>query len=212
MIEIMVFAVAGLGVYSLLRSAIPVMAGSYSKKDQDNNHSHHVNDQFIPSSSSPLIRALASVTLSLAFMIGATHLMFGHKQPGDGFTAGIIVSLAIGLWYIVFGYQQTRDRLTWLNPRNLIAGGILLVLSSGLASWLVNGAFLSNLDFSKYLPLPMPEGFKLSTSFLFEIGIFMVVLGSTSFIIDSLGHPGERDLRVNDPRVATELEEKQWNS
>jgi multicomponent K+:H+ antiporter subunit A len=212
MIEIMVFAVAGLGVYSLLRYAIPVMAGSYSKKNEDKNHSHRVNDQFIPSSSSPLIRALASVTLSLAFMIGATHLMFGHKQPGDGFTAGIIVSLAIGLWYIVFGYQQTRDRLTWLNPRNLIAGGILLVLSSGLASWLVNGAFLSNLDFSKYLLLPMPEGFKLSTSFLFEIGIFMVVLGSTSFIIDSLGHPGERDQRVNDPRINPEFEDKQWNS
>jgi multicomponent K+:H+ antiporter subunit A len=100
--------------------------------------------------------------------------------------------LAIGLSYIIFGYYQTIEKIAWLNPRTFIASGILLILLSGTASWLFNGAFLSNQDFSYFLNFPKPPGFKISSSFFFEIGIFLVVLGSTDLMIDSLGHPGER--------------------
>ncbi len=56
---------------------------------------------------------------------------------------------------------------------------------------LINGAFFSPVDFGALLGLPLPEGFSLSTSFLFEVSICLAVLGSASLMLDTLGHPGE---------------------
>jgi multicomponent K+:H+ antiporter subunit A len=59
------------------------------------------------------------------------------------FTAGIMISLAVGLWYVVFGYRETKRRLTWLKSTQLIGLGLLLVLSGALISGFVNGSFFS---------------------------------------------------------------------
>ena len=41
-------------------------------------------------------------------VISICHLLYGHDQPGDGFTAGVITSIGIGFWYVVFGFDETR--------------------------------------------------------------------------------------------------------
>ena len=117
--------------------------------------------------------------------------MYGHDQPGDGFTAGVIISLALGFWYVVFGYHEVRRRLFWLRPAPLIGGGLLLAIASAVSAALVSGAFLGHVDFGQQLGLPLPQGFNLSTSFLFEVAICLAVLGSASYLLDTLGHPGE---------------------
>jgi len=119
------------------------------------------------------------------------HIMYGHDQPGDGFTAGVTVSLALGFWYVVFGYHEVRRRLTWLRPAPFIGGGVLLIVVSGVAAALLTGSFLGHVDFGARLGLPLPRGFNLSTSFLFEVAICLTVLGSATFLLDTLGHPGE---------------------
>lgn len=53
-------------------------------------------------------------------------MMYGHDQAGDGFTAGVITSLAIASWNIVFGYEETQRRLPWPGPFSLISTGLLL--------------------------------------------------------------------------------------
>ena len=116
-----------------------------------------------------------------------------HDQPGDGFTAGVVISLAVGLWYVVFGYDQTKARLGFLKPPMLIGAGIMTVMLGSIAPVFLGGTFFSPYDFGAALGLPLPEGFYLSTSFLFEIAICLSVLGSATFILDTLGHP-ERDL------------------
>jgi multicomponent K+:H+ antiporter subunit A len=138
---------------------------------------------------SPFIRALATISLPLALVLGVTHMMYGHDQPGDGFTAGVIISLAIGFWYVVFGYYETRRRLSWLRPFGLISAGLLLVIASGSAAALQTGNFLGHVDFGKQWQLPLPDGFSLSTAFLFEVAICLAVLGSVVNMLNGLGHP-----------------------
>ncbi|MGD8473722.1 MAG: hypothetical protein PVH59_06330, partial [Anaerolineae bacterium] len=65
------------------------------------------------------------------------------------------------------------------------------VVVSGVAAALLTGSFLGHVDFGGRLGLPLPRGFNLSTSFLFEVAICLTVLGSASFLLDTLGHPGE---------------------
>ncbi|MDH3799289.1 MAG: hypothetical protein OES70_11640, partial [Desulfobacterales bacterium] len=133
----------------------------------------------------------AYVALPLTMLIAVFHMMYGHERPGDGFTAGVIVSLAVGFWYVVFGYEETRRRLYWLKASALIGTGILLAIAVGIAAALVKDSFLANVDFGKMLGLTLPKGFHLSTSFLFEVAICLSVLGSAIHMINTLGRPSE---------------------
>ncbi len=190
LIEIAVFSLAGLGIYTLLRyasrqagDAVPATLPVVGR---------WMRTQGISGSPvSPFIRAITTALLPIVMVLAATHIMYGHDQPGDGFTAGVIVSLVVGLWYVVFGYAETRHRLSWLKPGLFISSGLLLALAVGSAGAVVNGALFSPVDFGEMIGLPLPKGFHISTSFLFEVAVFLSVLGSASLMINTLGHPGE---------------------
>ena len=191
-IEITVFAMAGLGIYTLLRYASKTAGDSVSKPPPARAKiltTVGIGGQ----PTSPFVHALAYAILPLAMLIAVTHMMYGHNQPGDGFTAGVIISLGVAFWYVVFGYETTKRRLSWLKPTPLIGVGLLLVIASSIAAAFVNGSFFSPVDFGAILGFPLPAGFSLSTSFLFEVAICLAVLGSASVMLDTLGHPGEEE-------------------
>ena len=123
-------------------------------------------------------------------MLAATHIMYGHDQPGDGFTAGVIISLAIALWYVVYGYEETQRRLPWIRPSLFVGVGILLAILTGIAAAFLTGSFLGNYDFTAGWTF-MPQGFHISTSFLLEVSICLAVLGGATHMLNALGHPGE---------------------
>jgi multicomponent K+:H+ antiporter subunit A len=189
LIEIVVFSLAGLGVYTLLRHA--------SRQEPDEAEATAPVATRLPTlgiggrETSPFIHALAYVSLPLSMVIAVVHILYGHDQPGDGFTAGVIVSLALGFWYVVFGYEGVRRQLTWLRPAYLIGGGLLLAILTATTAALLTNSFLGHVDFGQRLGLALPRGVNLSTSLLFEVAICLAVLGSASFMLDSLGHPGE---------------------
>ena len=54
---------------------------------------------------------------------------------------------------------------------------------------LPSGSFLGHVDFGKQWQLPLPDGFSLSTAFLFEVAICLAVLGSVVSMLNGLGHP-----------------------
>ncbi|WP_420630874.1 hydrogen gas-evolving membrane-bound hydrogenase subunit E [Candidatus Leptofilum sp.] len=186
MIEIAVFSMAGLGMFTLLRQAAQIVGDKMGEERPLSSN--------LPSfgifgyRTSVFVQTLARISLPLAIVVGATHMMYGHDQPGDGFTAGVIISLAIAFAYVVFGYAETRERYKWLSTP-LIASGIFLLLLAGGSGWLINGTFLSTVDYGAMLNLPLPTGFNLSSSFLFEVAICLSVLGSVFFMLNTLGHP-----------------------
>lgn len=220
LIEIAVFGLAGLGVYTLLRYAarsesanrgIGESANQRTGELRITNHEsrstpreyglgdehHDLEIMGIGGTRpSPFVRALAQILLPVMLVLGAVQMMYGHDQAGDGFTAGVIISLAIAFWYIVFGYEETRRRLPWLRPFSLIGAGLLLVILDAVLSAAVKGAFFAHLDYGKLLGLTLPKGFGLTTSFIFEIAICLTVLGGASMTLAALGHPrdeaGER--------------------
>lgn len=194
-IEILVFSLAGLGVYTLLRYASQT-AGDQQRKLRDpeldqRRYRRTFGIESLPTSS--FIHALAYASLPIAMTIAVVHMVYGHERPGDGFTAGVILSLAVGFWYIVFGYHATRTRLKWLRAAPLVSAGLMLAIITAALGWVFNGAWLSHVNFGVMLNLTLPAGVGLTTSFLFEIAVFLTVLGSTTFMINTLGHPGHRD-------------------
>jgi multicomponent K+:H+ antiporter subunit A len=193
LIEICVFSIAGLGIYTLLRYAARKFGDRGSEVDELPAPRKGITLGIGGPKSSSFLRLLAYVVLPVAMVIGVTDIMYGHNQPGDGFTAGVIISLAVGFWYIVFGYYETRKRLFWLRTSSFIAAGVLLAILSGILGAVVKGNFFANVDFGQMLGLPLPDGFHLSTSFLFEAAICLSVLGSVTHMLNTFGHPGEED-------------------
>ncbi len=196
--EVVVFCVAGMGAYMLLRFATRTANDRADDAPMQfygpmalrlASHIHGISGL----RSSPLLRVLAYAVLPLAIMLAVTHLIYGHDQPGDGFTGGVIISLAIAFWYVIFGYTYTRQHLTWLRPSAFIGGGLLLVIVTGILSTGYNGYFLSPANFGELLGIPTPRGFYISTAFMLEVAICLGVVGGVLFVIDTLGRPQDDD-------------------
>jgi multicomponent K+:H+ antiporter subunit A len=141
---------------------------------------------------SPFIRVLAHLTLPIAMIIGVLHILYGHDQPGDGFTAGVIISLAVSFCYVVFGYRETRRRLAWIRPSLFIGSGILLVILSGVMGAFVEGSFLASIEYGHVFGIPVPEGVHLGSALLFEFAICLSVLGSVAHMVNTLGIVDQR--------------------
>jgi multicomponent K+:H+ antiporter subunit A len=188
LIEIAVFSVAGIGIYTLLQYASRWAGDQVSEDAAPTSSNLHTTGIGGPTTSA-FVHAMAYVSLPLSLIIAVIHILYGHDQPGDGFTAGVIVGLAIAFWYVVFGYEKVRTQLRWLNPMVFISSGILLAIFSGVLSFSIKGNFLANVDFNSLQEIPLPAGINLGTSLLFEIAIFLSVLGSISYMLSALGHP-----------------------
>ena len=206
LVEIMVFSLAGLGIYTLLH---------YTTRKGD-EHSHEPAAKSLPARSplgihnlptSPFLHMLAYVMLPLAMMLGVTHMLYGHDQPGDGFTAGVIISLAIAEWYMLFGYNETRRRLPWLQPRRFMIAGLALALATALLGAIFGAGFFAPVDYGKMLNIPLPPGLNLSNSLLFEMAIALSVMGAATLILDHLGHPREEDPEADTDLETIELEQ-----
>ncbi|HEX6022036.1 MAG TPA: MnhB domain-containing protein, partial [Solirubrobacter sp.] len=75
---------------------------------------------------SAVIQVVAPRLLGPAVMIGAAIIVKGYTDVGDGFSAGVIVALAISLRYITFGPKGAERSLPILRHAPIIAAGGLL--------------------------------------------------------------------------------------
>jgi NADH:ubiquinone oxidoreductase subunit 5 (subunit L)/multisubunit Na+/H+ antiporter MnhA subunit/multisubunit Na+/H+ antiporter MnhB subunit len=194
LLEIVVFGVAGMGIYSLLRFAAQ-KHGDRTDEEKKTNVTSVSNLRLRGIAglrASPFVRVPTFVSLPISMLLGATHMMYGHERPGDGFTAGVIISLAVALWFVVFGYEETRRRLPWLRATVFIGAGVMLAIITGSVAAFMEGSFLAHVEFFKGSVL-LPRGLHISSSFLFEVAICLTVLGSAARMLISLGHPEQRN-------------------
>ncbi len=201
-IEITVFSISALGVLTLLARppASPrwpqrvsrALVGLRLTSEMQAVRVHDGDDAdepelFVSKFSTPLTRVISRIALPIAFLIALSQLFYGGDGPGDGFTAGVITGLGVALWYIVFGYHEAQESLGWLRGRVLIGCGLLLVLANAAAPMLFGYPFLTHTNFDFVLP----ANIHLSSTFFYETGIFLTVLGSVTTVMESIAYPRE---------------------
>ncbi|MCC7452296.1 MAG: DUF4040 domain-containing protein, partial [Anaerolineae bacterium] len=138
--------------------------------------------------STPLTRRAAALMLPFALLIALSHILYSGVAPGDGFTAGVVSGLAVALWYIVFGYDEAKRRLRWLHPAPLIGIGVGLAVLNAALPLILGQPFLVTTVLDQ---LHLPADIHLSSTMLFETGIFLAVLGGSSIILETIAHPQE---------------------
>jgi multisubunit Na+/H+ antiporter MnhB subunit len=114
--------------------------------------------------------------------------LYSGVAPGDGFTAGVVSGIAVSLWYVVFGYEEAKRRLHWLHPARLIGLGIGLAVLNAALPLIFGQPFLVTTLVRRF---NLPADIHLSSTMVFETGIFLTVLGGSSLIMETIAHPQE---------------------
>lgn len=116
-------------------------------------------------------RILFGVMLVVSFYV----LYRGHNEPGGGFVGGLIAAAGFATLALARGVEVARATLRF-EPMTVIGFGILAALLSGLPGLWLDGSFLTH----QWLVL---GNFHLGTTLLFDIGVYLVVLGGILSLI-----------------------------
>ena len=119
--------------------------------------------------------------LPLLLLFSIFLLLRGHNEPGGGFVGGLVAAAAFSLYAIAEDVEDTRQILK-IEPYLLIGVGLLTATASGALPLFTGKPFLTALWFKQ----PLPVLGKVGTPLLFDIGVYLVVLGVTLKIIFTL--------------------------
>jgi len=130
---------------------------------------------------------LQTVTKVVLFIIllFSIHLFFaGHYYPGGGFIGGLMTAGALVLLLLAFD-MKTVSKILPIDYKILTGVGLLFSVGTGLGGLLFNVPFLTHAFSDVYLPLLGKTS--LHTAVLFDIGVYLVVIGVTMTIIQTIG-------------------------
>lgn len=121
--------------------------------------------------------------LPLLVLFSIFLLSQGHYSPGGGFIGGLMAAAPIGLCALAFDVPTAR-RLLPLPPHFFLGLGLLTAIVSGLLAVVQGEPFLT----SQWAEWTLAGGLKVSlgTPLLFEVGIYLLVLGVVAAILLSL--------------------------
>lgn len=186
--EIIVLGIAGLAIFALLEPAARGVAGRRLRgwrEDMPHSPERH-----------PMMFVMAArLLLPLVLLVGIYIFLRGHNQPGGGFIAALVFSIAILLQYLASGFDWTDERRR-IGEHRLIAAGVLIATATGLGS-LAFGAPLLTSSFG-YFHLPLIGEFELATAMLFDTGVACVVVGAVTMALSQLSHVAQRAARHED--------------
>ena len=138
---------------------------------------------------SPLmLRITASWILPIALVVSLYIFLRGHNLPGGGFIAGLVTSLALIIQYIAIGQDRAEQLLGAKSGRLYeiwIGVGLVIAVLSGLGSWLWSRPFLTSAHF--YVSPPLIGEMHLASAAVFDLGVYITVVGATMLMISVLG-------------------------
>ncbi len=119
-----------------------------------------------------LILSTATRLLVGLILVFAVYLLWrGHHLPGGGFAGALVAATGFALFTLAEGAQAVGQALR-TDPSRIIAAGLALVLAVGLLPIFFGRPFLTGLWWSPGKDL------SLGTPLVFDIGVFLVVLGA----------------------------------
>ncbi|OFI36779.1 Na+/H+ antiporter subunit A [Arthrobacter sp. SW1] len=211
--EISVLAVAATGVASLIfirsrgeritrAAAMPdgtVGRRSAVGNDSKEHASLHVARRFAGKAGDPWLvagRTLAPERRSIIFEV-VTRLIFhsmiifsvylllaGHNLPGGGFAGGLLAGLALTVRYLAGGRFELREAAP-ISAGMLLGTGLALAALTGLVPLFLGGQVFQSAIIQFWLPVF--GDIKFVTSTLFDIGVYLVVVGLALDVLRSLG-------------------------
>jgi multicomponent Na+:H+ antiporter subunit B len=134
-------------------------------------------------------------------------LLRGHNLPGGGFVGGLATAISLVLLSLALGLEEMH-RVVRIDPVRVAVAGLILAVLTGAAPLLFDGAFLEH--FSGHFTLPLLGSVHVGTPLLFDVGVYLVVVGVTTKLVFVLAKSTqglralvqEEEARYSSPREA----------
>lgn len=130
-----------------------------------------------------ILRTTGHFILPLLLLFSLFLLLRGHNAPGGGFIAGLVSAAAISLYLFAVGTDEAI-RMLHYQPRDLLGWGLTLALLSGMPGFFLDQVFFT----SQWTTLEMPVvgEIKVGTPLMFDIGVYLAVVGAVLTIVLNL--------------------------
>jgi multicomponent Na+:H+ antiporter subunit B len=147
-----------------------------------------------------IARTVTRIVFPLILLTAISFLLKGHSLPGGGFIAGVLTTAAFALVYIVYGSEFLQNELLDRDPNSTVAAGpaivadyrlvftagLALAAGGGVVAMLLGQPFLSQvIVFIDHLPIY--RELELPTAFVFDLGVYFVVVGALLTILAVVG-------------------------
>ncbi len=126
-------------------------------------------------------RYLGAILIALSLIA----LYRGHNYPGGGFIGGLIAASAILLRALSHGWPAVVKSLR-IAPMTFLTTGLTLAMLSGLPSIFLGDPFMTSV-WAPTWQIPVLGKLKLGTPLLFDIGVYLAVIGFTVKCAIALG-------------------------
>ena len=129
---------------------------------------------------SPILRTTTRFLLPLLLLLSVFLLFRGHHEPGGGFSGGLVAAAAFVLCRFAFGVEEVKRALP-VDSHALIGVGLLVAVASGAAALFAGRPIMTGL----WAPVPVPGvgNIDLGTPLLFDVGVYLAVVGVALSII-----------------------------
>jgi multicomponent Na+:H+ antiporter subunit B len=130
---------------------------------------------------------LQTVAKAISFIIltFSIYVFFaGHHNPGGGFIGGLMTASSLVLLYLAYD-KETMNKVIPIDFKKVTAAGLFVAVATGMGSFLFNVPFLSHTY--DYFDLGVLGKTELATALLFDLGVYLTVVGVTMTIILSIG-------------------------
>jgi multicomponent K+:H+ antiporter subunit A len=191
--EITVVGIVAMTVYALLRRFRPapesIVAPDAQSRAGETQLVAPDPDLLLPPGDARIPAVLVRLLLPIAGLVSVYFLLRGHQAPGGGFVGGLVMATAVIAQYMVGGTIWVESRLR-VHPLTWMGSGLLAAAAAGIFAWGSSLPFLTarTLD----LHLPLLGDIHLSTVLLFDLGLYMLVIGATLLMLVVLAHQSLR--------------------
>lgn len=119
--------------------------------------------------------------LPLLLLFSLFLLLRGHNEPGGGFAGGLVAAAAFSLFAIAFGVRSARSMLG-VPPHTLLGAGLLVAAGAGTISMVAGLPYMTGM----WIPVELPAFGKVGTPLLFDVGVYLVVIGMVLTVVFEL--------------------------
>jgi multicomponent Na+:H+ antiporter subunit A len=148
---------------------------------------------------SPILEVVTRLLFHTIVLFSVYLLFSGHNAPGGGFAGGLVVGLALVLRYLAGG----RHELNVAAPvdAGLVLGtGLFIAVGTGVTAMVLGGQVLQSALLDAHLPVLGHVHFVTST--IFDVGVYLIVIGLVLDVLRSLGTEVDRQEQADRAEAA----------
>lgn len=132
---------------------------------------------------SPILRTGTRYLFPIMMLFSFFLLLRGHNEPGGGFIGGLLAATAFALYAISHDVASSRMLLR-IHEQTLLGTGLLMAASAGVIGLVVGDPFMTGQWVE--IKLSFFGKLKLGTPLLFDVGVYLVVIGMTLMVVYAL--------------------------